>query len=392
MGKISGRKGVQTNQRHYRSFNPNSRIMAICILGLGANSVELDDSTVRKNLQQLIWNRSSHTDFTNHMCPRCAQHSHEHFGIQHHEEILPQRQRRSHHSALRVPRRQRRQVQRLQEEQFLPLVHFCPFHVPGRQDLRFPGPPMYKSMGFHVSGSFFAAELLVIVPNRWLDITPQDKPGDNEIPLYSRQADDDQVPQGAQSASDKRIPLGTGGTSLPYLSITMSVLFILYFTVHAIISISETYNWRLNPLESIGMVLLVCGSPPFVSSSIRSYFLRTRRAGLNSSLEILLLLAILAVPTAYYLLPHVISLEQKDTSMLSPIATTVAVPVIIGTWAAISLAWASIITRGREAERRVEKALAWYFVLLNLVTTVLYYRFSYDPSGTVKPKWTEQLG
>lgn len=195
----------------------------------------------------------------------------------------------------------------------------------------FQGLPWTKVWASMYLGSFFIAELLVIVPNRWLDITPQNKPGDDEIPSHSRETDDDRVPQGSQSASDKRIPLGTGGTSLPYLSITVCVLFILYFTVHAITSISENYNWSLNSLESTGMVLLVCGSPPFVSSSVHSYFLRTNKNNLSFSLEILLLLAILAVPTAYYLLSHVLPLEQKDISMLSPIATTMVVPVMIGT-------------------------------------------------------------
>jgi len=33
-----------------------------------------------------------------------------------------------------------------------------------------------------------------------------------------------------------------------------------------------------------------------------------------------------------------------------------------------------------------------FFGLLNLVLSVLYYRFRYDPTGTVKPLWAEKLG
>ena len=33
-----------------------------------------------------------------------------------------------------------------------------------------------------------------------------------------------------------------------------------------------------------------------------------------------------------------------------------------------------------------------FFGLLNLVLSILYYRFRYDPTGTVKPLWAEKLG
>jgi cation transporter-like permease len=37
-------------------------------------------------------------------------------------------------------------------------------------------------------------------------------------------------------------------------------------------------------------------------------------------------------------------------------------------------------------------SLALYFFALSLIAAVLYHRFGYDPEGTIKPAWTEQLG
>jgi hypothetical protein len=39
----------------------------------------------------------------------------------------------------------------------------------------------------------------------------------------------------------------------------------------------------------------------------------------------------------------------------------------------------------------IEKFLAWYFVLCHLVTALLYLYFSYDPTGTYAPAWTNPL-
>ena len=33
-----------------------------------------------------------------------------------------------------------------------------------------------------------------------------------------------------------------------------------------------------------------------------------------------------------------------------------------------------------------------FFGLVNMVLSILYYRFRYDPTGTVKPLWAEKLG
>jgi hypothetical protein len=41
---------------------------------------------------------------------------------------------------------------------------------------------------------------------------------------------------------------------------------------------------------------------------------------------------------------------------------------------------------------KFETSLSILFGVANLVLSILYYRFLYDPIGTVKPSWAEKLG
>jgi hypothetical protein len=72
--------------------------------------------------------------------------------------------------------------------------------------------------------------------------------------------------------------------------------------------------------------------------------------------------------------------------------------VVSGVWGAIALLYANKTTRvvrqdGKEDQRKkVEQVSAWYFFVLQIVTGLLYYKFSYDPTGTSRPGWTEWLG
>jgi hypothetical protein len=68
-----------------------------------------------------------------------------------------------------------------------------------------------------------------------------------------------------------------------------------------------------------------------------------------------------------------------------------------GIWATLCLLWASVtfmavFPRGSATARRVVSMLSWYFWSSHLVAALLYYKYVYDPRGTVKPVWTEQLG
>lgn len=43
-------------------------------------------------------------------------------------------------------------------------------------------------------------------------------------------------------------------------------------------------------------------------------------------------------------------------------------------------------------ERGMRRFDGWYFMVRNVACAVLCYRYLYDPEGTVKPSWTDQLG
>ena len=42
--------------------------------------------------------------------------------------------------------------------------------------------------------------------------------------------------------------------------------------------------------------------------------------------------------------------------------------------------------------RYVDFGIATYFLLLNLLSALLYYALKYEPRGTSKPTWTDQFG
>jgi hypothetical protein len=44
------------------------------------------------------------------------------------------------------------------------------------------------------------------------------------------------------------------------------------------------------------------------------------------------------------------------------------------------------------ASQEREKMLGMVFLILTVVSTLLWYCRKYDPSGTIKPRWTENLG
>ena len=46
----------------------------------------------------------------------------------------------------------------------------------------------------------------------------------------------------------------------------------------------------------------------------------------------------------------------------------------------------------QKRDRHVEEGVCVYFVFCNTLTALLYYALVYDPSGTSKPAWTNQLG
>ena len=54
--------------------------------------------------------------------------------------------------------------------------------------------------------------------------------------------------------------------------------------------------------------------------------------------------------------------------------------------------WAKTISRLDVQSKEIEAGLSSFLIIFNLGTALLYYSFRYDPSGTFKPSWVNQLG
>ncbi|KAJ9629561.1 hypothetical protein H2203_001935 [Taxawa tesnikishii (nom. ined.)] len=217
--------------------------------------------------------------------------------------------------------------------------------------------------------SFFVTELFVLVPRRWV-MPHQDV------------------------AELRRGVRAQGATSIAYLCMTAGGAFLLYFLIHAAKDLCMVqYSWALSVGEATGLVLFAAGGLAFVPPAVYSWTYCDRLEEILPAL--LYLLAALAVPLIYLLAFSSTTLAAKlDSAGWSALAGT-----LLALWAGLALQSAStnyrfIAPDGRPTpqSRPVEAGLAWYFFLMNLATALLYYRFSYDPRGTYKPSWTEQLG
>lgn len=233
------------------------------------------------------------------------------------------------------------------------------------------------------------------------------------------------------------------GVWLQYSTVAASTCCVLYTIIHALVSLFEANGLTLDALQSTGLTILICGSVAFVPSGLHSQILRLEKPATqgvtgdstrqsdnetntakpsnpvlqgivggstnqndnekdtaktrNPVLENILLLLILAIPVAYSLLAWLLSATRRDQHPLDPLASKIVAPIMIGTWAMLCLYWArvnfeAVRATGRENTSRVESILSWYFWCLHLVAALLYYRYVYDPAGTVKPDWTDQLG
>jgi hypothetical protein len=217
--------------------------------------------------------------------------------------------------------------------------------------------------------SFLVVELFVSLSRLWLPAT---------------------WPPTRWPAGPEDVPNPMGARSLPYISIAASTIFALFFAIQAVASVFEHYGRHFNALDCTGMVLLICGGPAFIPSSLYSYTVRRDPAGVPRAG--ILLFAVVAVPSVY-----LFAFLQHDNSPLTIKTTNILVPVMIVVWAIICLAWASSTfaradTGAPGSLRNLERALSRYFFCFNVVVAVMYYAFSYDPQGTYKPAWTEKLG
>lgn len=201
-----------------------------------------------------------------------------------------------------------------------------------------------------------------------------------------------------QKLESEHQPRRSGPKSLPYISVAASTIFASYFIIQAVASALEQYGRPFNKLGCTGIVLLVGGGGAFIPSYLYSLMADTRLGNKPSTsfykdnYAILLLFAVLAVPSVYLLA----SLEL-DNSPLATKTMKILVPVMIALWATTCLAWASITFEQEDPKapgslKELDLALAKYFLFINVTAAALYYGFSYDPQGTYKPPWTERLG
>lgn len=214
---------------------------------------------------------------------------------------------------------------------------------------------------------FLTVEIHVLMSKRWLSST---------WPLN-------------QPAHPEDIPRPHGFRSLPYISVALGVVFSVFFMIKAAALAVNHRDRPVNTTDCTGIILLVCSIAIFVPPSYYSYMTRgDRKRGLRAQIS---LAVVLLVPAVYLL-----ALVQHATIPLAPQVSNYLTLGLILIWALASLSWASATFSKADLayndKRRIENSLAPVFFILNVASALLYYRFGYNPAGTVKPAWTENLG
>jgi hypothetical protein len=192
-------------------------------------------------------------------------------------------------------------------------------------------------------------------------------------------------------SNSKETPIKSSGSdSLAYISIATSVAVTLYF---AAVASRDMFG---RPEDSIlrwsGLVIPVCGAtfcvPMYLYSAVnRADFTQLVRPGF-------LLIILVGLPLLPYMIAPVI-----ERGGLRAIWHDMLASLVVVVWTGICIKFASATTRivrtggGVErARKRMEKGAGLFFVGFNVVTAILYYRFSYNPRGTRKAPWTDYLG
>jgi hypothetical protein len=205
----------------------------------------------------------------------------------------------------------------------------------------------------------------------------------------------------------RECPIQSSGVfSLSYLSVAFAIAFIMFFGATAVNDISGESDTSLP--KHLGLYTICAWTLAFSFAWAMCAVEEPRREVLKSTP---LLLGALGIPVIYYFLgpQMLVNVHRLQDISAASIGLNLAWILILG------LPYATIVTgsvrhrahdsnnnnipkaqrqeaiRADKTRKRIEKTLAWYFVILHLVTTVLYYRFSYDPAGTSEPKWSTYL-
>jgi hypothetical protein len=192
-----------------------------------------------------------------------------------------------------------------------------------------------------------------------------------------------------QSTKEEEPIKASGPYSYPFISIAASVVLTLYL---ATIAAKDTFG---QPGESIlrwsGLVVPICGAAFCVP--VYLYAAHNRERLQQIVLPGFLLILLVALPLfAYFIAPFAErgGLEIMWHGFLNFLMVTA--------WTGICLIFTSLATKTvrvqgyDQAKKRMERGAAVFFLVLNVVTAIMYYRFSYNPRDTHKSPWTEYLG
>jgi len=220
--------------------------------------------------------------------------------------------------------------------------------------------------------SFVIVEILVVRPRAW-KLGAIDQPGgDNR---------------------EKRIK-SSGSLSLPYVSVALAVAFMSRFGASALRDALDEPHTAL--LKHLGLVTFGSWTLALVFCYVMCAI--DRVSWRDILLPTVLLAPMLGIPWVYYTLGPRIAAAIDRPLLVQVVSAGLAIA-----WVTVGLTYASTVTSGirhtakdqprvEKHRRYIEKVLAWYFMLLHLVTAIMYLRYSYDPTGTSKPKWSEYLG
>ncbi|OAG17542.1 hypothetical protein CC77DRAFT_1023058 [Alternaria alternata] len=190
-------------------------------------------------------------------------------------------------------------------------------------------------------------------------------------------------------ANKKAIKDAKQNISAERTSIALAVIFLLPF---AAMACRDIVGWSDHTL--LQWVGIVIGSLGFISAvPAMGYSYWHREPGTRSEIatSAVILVLVLGTPIGFYFTGRIIPESMPG------IWVKVLCGVVAFVWGGIALLYGTKTTESvrrpkKEKQRKtVEQVGAWYFFLLHLVTSLLYYMFSYDPSGTIRPAWTEWL-
>ena len=196
-------------------------------------------------------------------------------------------------------------------------------------------------------------------------------------------------------AAEREDPIASSGAlSLAYFSVALAVAFLSFLGAAFIKDATNGSH------ESLPQHLGTASFSSWTLALLFAYGMCVVDSKLSRKLlePTLLLVPMLGIPWAYYAFgPQMaVGVDKQIIAQVLSVGLGIA-------WVGVGVKYASAVTRtirdkaGKDknsANRRIliEKFLAWYFVLLHLLTAVLYLRFSYDSNGTSVPRWTKWLG